>query len=110
MDRRRDVLARTAECEGIERDDELARSGRRAFVVEEGRGICGEIRACEPGGEQLDHQGERRAFGVAERQHGAGERRVRIGGGLALDIERPAARDLLALLLGGEDIAARDLR
>ena len=37
------------------------------------------------------------------------KRRVRIGGRLPRLVERPALRDALAPLLGGEDVAARDL-
>src|SRR5262245_34980943 len=81
---------------GIEQDDQLTGAGRRALGVKKGRGFGREIRAGEPGGKELNHQRERRALGVTERQHGAAERRVRIGGRPAGVVERPALGNSLA--------------
>jgi len=104
------MLARLAERGRIECDDELSSPGRRTLVVEKRRGVGGEIRPREAGGEQFHHQHQRGALGVAERQHGAGERGVGIGGGFARGIERPALGNALALLPRRHDIAARHLR
>src|SRR4051794_13563901 len=60
-------------------------------------------------GKHFHHQRQRRAFRVAERDHGAGERRVRVGCGPAVFVEGPTLRDWLALLFGRDDIAARTL-
>jgi hypothetical protein len=80
---------------------------RRALGVEKRRCLGGEIRAGQSGGQKLDHQRERRAFGVAEREHGPAQGRIGVGGRPALLVQRPTVRDRLAFLLEGEDIAAR---
>ena len=98
-----------AECGRVDRDDICpvpggdpphrgTKSPRREFAP------------VKPAGKELDHQGQRGALGIAQRHHGSVQRRRRVGGRLAVGVERPAFGDRLAPLPGGKHIAARHLR
>ena len=60
----------------------------------------------EHAAEQLDEQSQGVAFMAGHGKHGAEERLRRIGGGVAVAIQGPARGDGLAILLGGDDVAA----
>ena len=94
----------------VERDDELPRHRRRPLGVEIARRLGRKVRAGQPGGNEFHHQRERRALGVTERHHRAGERLVCICRRPAVDIQRPAFGDRLAFLRRRHHVAARDLR
>ena len=92
-----------------DRDEELAGARRAAGVVGEGRRVDREVGAGKPRGEDLDEEGHPRPLVAASRHHGAALQRTgRVGGGLAVGIERPAERDGLAALLVDDDLALGD--
>ena len=75
--------------------------------------FCCKKRAClvtgggtgEHGGQHLDHQRQCAALRTPDGQHRALKRGLGIGGRIALDIKRPAFRDILARLVGVHDLA-----
>ena len=75
---------------GIDDEECLPQPRPVAFVDEERAGLEADGRAGQRGDHDLDDQRQHRALVAAHRQHRSGEPALRIGGRVAVGVERPA--------------------
>src|SRR5436190_3104202 len=82
----------------IDREKRLPDARLVALLGEEGIGFGADCRSGQRGADELEREREHRAFRAADRKQAAAlDRLFRIGRRLAVAVERPAFRDLLAL-------------
>ena len=93
----------------VQGEQELACPRRRTLRLVVGARLEAEAGSRERAGQDLHHQGELGALGVADWRHRAGHGRPGVGRRVARSIERPARGDRLACLGCDVDSAARHL-
>ena len=94
---------------GVDHDEHLAQPRLIAFLHKKRVRLGAELGPGEGRDQQLDHQGQHRALGAAHGQHGAFQPPSRIGGGLALGVQRPTQGNGLALFGRHHQLATRHL-
>jgi hypothetical protein len=98
VEQARDARAVIGLRPGVDHDQGLPDARGMSVRVEERPRLGAEGTSGEGGGEDFDHQRQCRALGLADRDHGALQRGLGVGRGVAVHVQRPVRRDLAARL------------